>query len=314
MSVWNWLLFSFLPVAWFACSREPSQHLPHDAYIWQRQWTTEVVAAVQQSSDLIRTWRVLAAASDVHGHLQPVPVDWTAVERSGRMVVTVFRIEGQLANWDEDVLRKEIHAILSQWRAQRVLIAGIEIDHDCGTARLPAYAKFLATLRAQLADARPLSITALPTWLSSPDLRSVLTQVDEVILQVHAVQNPRAGLFDVKLALQWVETLARQSTTPFRVALPTYGSRVSWRSDGSLLAVESEAALLTGGDDAVELMVSPQEVASLLHELEHDPPLHLTGIVWFRLPTAADRRAWSLDTWRAVILERFSLGCIHLEI
>jgi hypothetical protein len=218
------------------------------------------------------------------------------------MVVPVVRIEGQLANWDEDALHQEIRAILNQWRAQRIPIAGIEIDHDCGTARLPAYAQFLATLRAQLADARPLSITALPTWLSSPDLSSVLTQVDEIILQVHAVQNPRAGLFDAKLARQWVETLAQQSTAPFRVALPTYGSRVSWRPDGSLLAVESEAALLIGGDGAVELLVSPQEVATFLRELERNPPPQLTGIVWFRLPTVADRRAWSLDTWHAVII------------
>jgi hypothetical protein len=88
------------------------------------------------------------------------------------------------------------------------------------------------------------------------------------------------------------------------VALPAYGSRVSWRDDGGLLAVESEAPLLAGGDSATELMASPQDVSALLRDLEDDPPPNLSGIVWFRLPTAEDQRAWSIETWRAVILNQ----------
>lgn len=302
MPAWVWLLLGALPFSCLTGAREPPQRLPQDAYIWQRQWSTGVVAAVQQSSDLVRAWRVLAAESDARGHLRQTTVEWTALESSRRAIILVIRIEGQLTHWDEEALREGLRAVLSRWREHRVPVAGVEIDHDCGTAKLLAYARFLAELRARLDDTVPLSITALPAWLSSPDLNALLTQVDEVVLQVHAVQSPRAGLFDPRLARQWVETLARRTATPFRVALPTYGSRVSWRNDGSLLAVESEAPLLVGGDGAVELMASPQEVAMLLRGLERDPPPHLAGIVWFRLPTASDSRAWSLNTWRAVIL------------
>jgi hypothetical protein len=42
-------------------------------------------------------------------------------------------------------------------------------------------------------------------------------------------------------------------------------------------------------------------VATLLAGLRDDPPAGLAGIVWFRLPTAQDARAWSLPTWRAVM-------------
>jgi len=42
-------------------------------------------------------------------------------------------------------------------------------------------------------------------------------------------------------------------------------------------------------------------VAKLLAGLRKDPPAHLAGIVWFRLPTVQDARAWSLPTWRAVM-------------
>lgn len=313
MFVWGWLPRSVLLFSCVACAPEPPQRLPHDAYIWQRRWTNEVVAAMRQSSDLVRTWRVLAAASDAQGHLRPIAVDWATLVRSERALIPVFRIEGQLTNWDEDALRADIHAVLSQWREHRLSIAGIEIDHDCGTAKLPTYARFLKTLRAQFNERRPLSITTLPAWLSSPAFLEVLTYVDEIVLQVHAVQNPRAGLFDAHLAREWVDTVSRQYSVPFRVALPTYGSRVSWGLDGSLLTVESEAALLTGGDAAVELLVSPQEIATFLRTLERDPPPRLAGIVWFRLPAATDRRAWSLATWHAVIAGKPLLASLDVQ-
>jgi hypothetical protein len=33
----------------------PRSPLPHDAYIWQRLWTPQVIAAAQRSADLVRT-------------------------------------------------------------------------------------------------------------------------------------------------------------------------------------------------------------------------------------------------------------------
>ncbi len=59
--------------------------------------------------------------------------------------------------------------------------------------------------------------------------------------------------------------------------------------------------LLAGGDSSTELMASPDEVAALIRDLEVNPPAHLAGFVWFRLPTRDDERAWSIATWRAVI-------------
>src|SRR6185369_6869028 len=144
-------------------------------------------------------WRVLAAQSDERGHLRPTAVEWTALENNGRPVILVVRIDGQLAQWDEEVLLDDLRAVLSWWRQNRVPVAGVEIDHDCGTARLSAYARFLAELRTRIEDGVPLSITALPAWLSAPNLDTVLAQADEVVLQVHAVQSPRGGLFDLKL-------------------------------------------------------------------------------------------------------------------
>lgn len=113
--------------------------------------------------------------------------------------------------------------------------------------------------------------------------------------------NPHDGLFDRRQARRWVERYAARSRKPFRVALPAYGSRVSWRDDGSLLAVDSEAPRLAGGYAAAELVAPPVDVALLLHRLAQDRPAALTGIVWFRLPMTEDRRAWSPATFRAIL-------------
>lgn len=291
-------LAAILLIGMLAACQHPPQPLQHDAYVWQRQWNPAVTSALAQSADAIREWRVLAAQTDARGQLQPVAIDRAALAATHRPVVLVVRIDGQLPQWDAQALLTQTLALRNAWNG--VPLAGIEIDHDCGTARLPAYADFLARLKRAL-GATPLSITALPAWLSSNQLEHVAAQADEVVLQVHAVQSPRAGLFEPALARSWIDRFAARAGKPFRVALPTYGSRVAWDDNGRVVAIESETPLLAGGMEASELVAAPAEVAKLLAGLRSEPPKGLAGIVWFRLPTTQDARAWSLPTWRAVM-------------
>ncbi|MGA2411987.1 MAG: DUF3142 domain-containing protein [Candidatus Binataceae bacterium] len=301
----KWLLVLLLILFSTQPGGIPKQrYLPNDAYVWQRRWTPAVAASLVESSDLIRAWHVLAAEADPRGNWSFASVDWTALKRSNRPVIFVVRIDGQLAYLDQNSIADGVASMIGQWRRSDLPIAGVEIDYDCGTARLAAYAHFLTMLHTRLGRTLPLSITALPTWLTSPEADDVFAQADEIDLQLHAVQNPHLGLFDRDRARDWIEELAHRTAKPFRVALPAYGARVSWRADGSLLAVESEMPLLAGGDSAVELMASPREVAALVRDLGDDPPANLVGIVWFRLPTNDDRRAWSINTCRAVLQGR----------
>ncbi len=327
------LVFVVFAFALAACAPAPPPALlTHDAYVWQRRWTPALSDALRQAKE-IRVWRVLAAQNDASGHLHPVAVDRAALAATGKAAVLVIRIDGQLAHWDEATLLADTLALVAAWKipaspatptaptttaSSTVPLAGIEIDHDCATARLPAYANFLAALHRQLDQldpALPLSITALPTWLESNDLEKALAHVDEAVLQVHAVSHPREGLFDPARAQDWAHAFARRTEKPWRIALPTYGSRVRWEKDGDgegsgknvskIVSIASEADSLTSGgafdEEAVELSASPQTVATFLNTLETSRPRHLAGIVWFRLPTADDRRAWSLSTWRAVL-------------
>jgi Protein of unknown function (DUF3142) len=287
-----------------AGAERPVRPLAHEAYLWQRHWTPALRAAIRGSADLVGAFRVQAARADARGRLKPVAVDWAALAASGRPAVAVVRIEGQLARFDEAALLDDLAAFAAALPRGSTPILGLEIDHDCATARLPAYGRFLGRLRAALDGApdRPrLSVTALPAWTASPHLAGVLAPVDEAVLQVHAVLSPAHGLFDGARAADWVRAFAARSPKPFRVALPAYGARVGFRADGRIASVESEAPLLAGGEAPVELAAAPQEVAGFLRVLEREALPRLAGVVWFRLPTGADRRAWGLETWRAVV-------------
>lgn len=215
----RWLCMAIFAVLGTGCSQRAAP-LTHDAYIWQRQWTSSLRDAVAGSSDLVRAWRVLVAQADADGTFGSFGVDRDALSRSGRPVVIVIRIDGRLATFDEAALIARIADVTQAWPSA----AGLEIDYDCPTRRLPAYAHFLQVMKARLGRT-PLSITALPTWLSSPDLDRLLDVPDEAVLRVPSVQAPQAGLFSVELAMGWVDDFSRRIRKPFRVALPTYGSR-----------------------------------------------------------------------------------------
>lgn len=275
--------------------------LGNEAYVWQRQWTPALADAVRSSGDVVQGWRVLAAEWDGRGQWHVIEPDAAVLLASGKPVTPVVRIEGQLAQWDAADVIDHVQSVLAQWRGRGLRIAGVEIDHDCATSRLPAYARFLSLLRTSLGEPLRLSITVLPTWLDSPDLDALLARVDEPVLQVHAVQSPRAGLFDPRRAHAWMDAFAHRARGPWRVALPAYGTRVSWDAQGRVASIESERPTLVAGDEASELFADPLAMQGFLRSLEADAPPRLAGIVWFRVPTEDDARAWSLATWRAVL-------------
>ena len=74
-------------------------------------------------------------------------------------------------------------------------------------------------------------------------------------------------------------------------------------SVGGAPVVESEVTLEREGLRR-ELLADPQSLRTLGTELRADPPKHLAGLIWFRLPLAGDRRAWPLVTLQAVLHQR----------
>jgi hypothetical protein len=280
---------------------QPLDRLPQEAYVWQRQWTPAVADAIEAGAATFSAYRVLAAESDRGGALARTTPDFAALARSQRPVTAVLRLNGSDPPPESAALAAHIAAIASEWRSAGIRLRAIEIDHDCATSRLSDYTHLLHALRAAWPADEQLSITALPTWLDSPLLPQLLAEVDESVLQVHAVQSPQAGLFDAPAARRWIDAYARQTPKPFRVALPAYGLRVGFDAAGKAAAVVAEMPRDVTGDDARELRAAPEQVSGLLRGIEVARPAQLAGIVWFRLPLADDRRAWSLATLHAVI-------------
>jgi hypothetical protein len=295
------LLCTALLLLLAACSKPAAVPLPNDAYIWQRAWTPELVAALTASRDTVHGWRVLAAEMDRRDQWQVLAPDWRVLAALKQPLFLVVRIDARVSDWDQAALLDQVLALQALWRAHGVAPVGIEIDHDCGTAHLGAYAQFLQALRLRLGAAQRLSITVLPAWLDSRALDAVLAPLDEAVLQVHAVQDPRVGLFDAGRAQAWMRAFGARMPHAWRVALPAYGTRVSWDAAGHISAIESERPALQADGIARELLADPAQMAAFVAHIERDPPPRLAGIAWFRLPTVADERAWSLATWHAVL-------------
>ncbi|MCU1762813.1 DUF3142 domain-containing protein [Pseudomonas sp. 14P_8.1_Bac3] len=280
------------------CERQDAPPLDQQLYIWQRQWTPAHEAALKGSRADFSTLRVLALQAFPQAGWSRARIDATLLKQDGRPLIAVIRLDGQLKSLDQGEVNAQIQQMLAAWQGQGLTLAGVEIDHDAGVARLPAYRKFLTDLRAELPASLPLSITALPAWLDSPELPALLSTVDSSVLQVHAVSDPHKGLFDPNQAEKWAKAWSRISSKPFYLALPAYGVALLPQSDGAP-RVESEGPIERGGERR-ELLADPQQLRTLARELRNDPPAHLAGLIWFRLPLANDRRAWSLATLGAV--------------
>ncbi|UVK88452.1 DUF3142 domain-containing protein [Pseudomonas sp. B21-051] len=281
-----------------ACERQDAAPLDQQLYVWQRQWTSAHELALKDSRSDFSTLRVLALQAFPNDGWHRAQIDAPLLKHDGRLVIAVIRLDGQLKALDQQQVSAQILRMLADWQAQGLTVSGVEIDHDAGNARLPAYTDFLVNLRGALPASLPLSITALPAWLDSPQLPALLASVDSSVLQVHAVSDPRRGLFDPEQARRWAKAWGQVTDKAFYLALPAYGVALLPDADGAPV-VESEVPLERGGQRR-ELLADPQQLSRLANDMREDRPEHLAGLIWFRLPLPNDRRAWSLGTLRAV--------------
>ena len=292
--------------AGLVASAQTGRRLPQDAYVWQRVWSGRLLDALRRTAPLVSGFRVLAAEWTADGRVVPAGIDWMRLGELGRpvVVVAVLRIDGRGALPSVGAIRAVLDALPRP-------LAGLELDYDCPTFRLGAYRDLLRALKPGLPATTPLSITVLPDWLRARDFRPLSAVVDRLVLQVHAADDPRRGLFDRAAMLRWVAAMDRRSARPFLVALPDYGVRVVVGAAGRVLSTEGERPGLAGSS-GTELVVAPAEMADAMRALERDPPHRLLGIAWFRVPIRGDVRSWSLDSWIAV-LERAPLA-VHLAL
>jgi hypothetical protein len=282
-----------------SCGSVSDQPFSQQAYVWQRVWTPSVSEAVRDVPPPVSAWRVLVAQIDVRGGWLWFAPDLSALESGHRPLIAVIRIDGQSRIADPSLL---VSDILTRWGAfPRGVWGGLEIDYDCPTRALAQYVRFLADLRSRLPADTGLSVTVLPTWITSYRLRDLLAIPDQSVLQVHSVIDPHRGLFDPTLARGWIAAYGRLSPRPFYVALPDYGSRVEFDRKNRLVDVLSEDGGPGPERAGEELQSDPAALEEFLSALRAHHPASLRGVVWFRLPVRGDQRIWSAETWQRVM-------------
>jgi hypothetical protein len=268
---------------------------------------------MQESKSFLAGWRVLLAETTTQGDWREFSASVSPSDQQGKTMTAVVRIDGHRRLGDTAALLEQFERLL---RAQPLIQwAGLEIDYDCPTSSLDAYAQFVRQVRRIMPPAMRLSVTVLPTWIPSPSLRSLLDAADASVLQVHSILDPHRGLFDAGVASRWLAAYSDLNTKPFEVALPDYGSRVGWDSSGRIVSIVSEQSVPQDTPDQRELLAKVRDVEDFLSKIRIRHARNLVGIVWFRLPIAGDQRVWSLHTLESVVRgqPRVDHRVIHVE-
>ena len=129
-------------------------------------------------------------------------------------------------------------------QANNTRIVGLQLDFDAPTRLLLQYANLLQRLRELLPPNTKLSITGLPTWASSSDLKAVLATVDFWVPQCYGTNIPThlSQRIPISSSADVVRTISRvrQLNKPFYAGLSAYSYAILYAKDGSLLELRGD--------------------------------------------------------------------------
>ena len=270
--------------------------LPHDAYIWQRDWSPAVTTAITNSAPSIRHFIALGAEISFRT-TSPTVVNVPAKLPNAGIALRIGSYRGDF-NAATNLIATVAARLLRDHKPTE-----LQIDFDCAESKLTGYRQWLTALRTVTGNT-PLIITALPSWLRQPAFSNLVTATDGFVLQVHSL-DASLTLCDPVKARQAVEQADRLGI-PFRVALPTYGYLVATDPAGKLIGVSAETPSRNWPANA-RLHVARSDAAAMSSLVQHwntHRPANLTGIIWYRLPIETDRLNWRWPTLAAIIAGR----------
>ena len=296
--------------------------------MWQRAGGPAVRAAVR-NADGISGFVVLAAEVELRQgapRVARVPLD---VETwKGRRIGAAVRVTTLPARFADEpgivrLLAGVVREVAAEARGKGIALSEIQIDYDCPESKLDDYRGLLPTLKKAAAPV-PLTFTALPSWLRQRRaFAALIAAADGYVLQVHSLAPPaptEAGrgeipLIDPGAARDWVAAAARFGR-PFRVALPTYGYLAAYDRSGRLLGLSAEGPSIDWPAGIVlrEARSDPALLAELVREWTRKRPRELTGLLWYRLPVADDRRNWTWSALAAVMAGNTPRGAARAEV
>ncbi len=285
-----------------------------EAYVWQRQFGPEVIAAMRQFSPSLQGYCVLAAEvswTQAQMTIARVALDYAALRQIGTPVGLAVRVGSSAGAFgaddpDEKKLLKLVADLLGESRSHGLEPRELQIDFDCPESKLSRYREGLRALRSAVGPTK-LVFTALPAWLKHEEFSDLARSADGFILQVHSLEKPANFAQDVALcdpvrALAWIRQ-AEKVGVPFRVALPTHGYVMGFGPSGNYLGVGAEGPRPVWPKETRTRLVraDPVSLVQLVRTLGREPLTSCTGVIWFRLPVPNDRLAWSAPTFAAVL-------------
>ena len=327
------LILIALPLCLYLLARAVSTtqshrgQLPHELYVWQRQWDSSLASALERSESTASGFIVLAAeVSWAAGlpNVTKVALDYRALKESKCPVGLALRIgpfRGAESEYSQHTafLAELSQNIIRQASEHGIDVAELQLDFDAAESKLTAYRTWVTGIRQAVPDI-PLTITALPSWLKQRSFVALAQATDGYVLQVHSLERPAVLSSDISLcrpekARQWVQQAGRIGV-PFRVALPTYSYLIVSDQQGRFLRLSAEGPTLDWNQNyrGTYLRSDPIAMQKLVRDWTASRPQAMIGVIWYRLPVESDSLNWSWHTLRKIISDEQLLSAAQLRV
>jgi hypothetical protein len=328
--LWCLATLGVLLTTWIllGCGRKQAGSTPFSqrAYVWQRDWNSEVSRAVTRSSGDLSGFVVLACEIEWRsGKPHPVSpvIDWSVARGKSNSFSPAIRVTpypGPFSEHDEtasflcDVARKK----LAEIRSTGIVPYELQLDFDCAQKKLAGYALWVRAVRRAIAPL-PLVITTLPCWLDEPDFPNLVREASSYVLQVHSVGSPigdeHTMVCDPALARSWVKRASRIDI-PFEISLPTYRTLTGYDGAGHKLGSYSDAVRPSWPPGTIirEYATDPDAMAALVASWQTAAPAHCKGLLWYRLPVDGERNNSSWPALRSMIHGRAPVRSLSIHI
>ena len=296
-----------------------NDHLPHQAYVWQRQWTDSLKDSIRKHGQEFD--RLVALGAEISFRENRPEVIYTEadykllqdLECEVGIALRIGSFSGPFRPDDETtrLIAETASRLLKKAKESSLEPVELQIDFDCATSKLPGYRTWMEALRPVVKA--PLTFTALPTWLDSREFPALAKASDGFVLQVHSLERPSGPdetihLCGSALALAAVEKASRIGV-PFRVALPTYGYVVAFDAQGKFAGISAGSLAGVSPKGRIrEVRSDPVAIAGLVAAWQKEKPVPMDGIIWYRFPSEDDRLNWRWTTLNAIMQGRVPYG------
>jgi hypothetical protein len=299
--------------------------LPQRGYLWQRNWTPAVTAAVTEADRHMDGVIVLGSEIQWTGG-KPTPIraklSWETLKTLKKSVALALRIDPYPGPFLEHNLAatsvlNEAARLIHEVHEHQLNLSELQLDFDCPQKKLAGYEIWVRLVRAAIRPVK-LILTVLPVWLDEPDFADLIRESDGYVLQVHSVptghQIGHDVICDPALARSWV-TKAAKLDRPFHVALPTYRCTAGYGPAGNLLgvAMDSVTPVFPPGTRLLEFDSDADALARLVNDWHTARPACFKGIIWYRVPVSSDRQNWRWPTMIAVMQGRTPLHRLEVS-